>query len=108
MNKMAVRRIVMLAMAFAFALVAKGIDYEEWTGNGGDNKWSTAGNWSPGTSNLRYVIFPSGQDCTVRIAAGEELWFFSIELPEGSGTVTLTGLGLLKPGSGAVLRIGAG
>lgn len=110
MKTTTISHIAMSALAFAFALVAKGdeIVYEEWTGNGGDNKWSTAGNWSPGTSNLRYVIFPSGQDCTVRIAAGEELWFFSIELPEGSGTVTLTGLGLLKPGSGAVLRIGAG
>jgi len=112
MKKKAARRITTLAMAFACALLAGGAladaVYEEWTGNGDDSKWTTAGNWSPGSSNLRYVVFPSGQDCTVEIAAGQELWFFSIELPEGSGTVTLTGQGVLKSGSGAVVKIGSG
>lgn len=106
-----IRHIAMSALAFAFALLACDAlaVVHVWTGGGGaDNRWTTARNWDPESSDPRDVSFPAGQDWTVELAVNTNNWLFSIELPAGSGTVTLTGLGLLKPGSGAVAQIGAG
>ena len=110
MKKPTVRRIEMLAMAFAFAFLACDAlaEVHVWTGAGGDNKWDTKENWDPVSADPREVSFPAGQDCTVEIAAGKELWLLSLELPEGSGAVTLTGNGALSAGSGANIRVGTG
>ena len=106
-----IRHIAMSALAFAFALLACDAlaVVHVWTGGGGaDNRWTTARNWDPESSDPRDVSFPAGQDWTVELAVNTNNWLFSIELPAGSGTVTLTGLGLLKPGSGAVVKVSAG
>ena len=106
-----IRHIAMSALAFAFALLACDAlaVVHVWTGGGGaDNRWTTARNWDPESSDPRDVSFPAGQDWTVELAVNTNNWLFSIELPAGSGTVTLTGLGLLKPGLGAMAQIGAG
>ena len=100
----------MSALAFAFAVLAGEAlaDVHVWTGEGGDNKWTTRRNWSPESSDPRDVCFPAGQDWTVELVANTNNWLLSLELPEGSGTVTLTGRGALKPGSGAVVKVSAG
>ncbi len=101
----------MSALAFAFALLACDAlaEVHVWTGGGGgDKRWTTARNWDQESSDPRDVSFPAGQDWTVEIAANTNNWLFSLELPEGSGTVTLTGHGLLMAGSGSVVKIGAG
>ena len=106
-----IRHIAMSALAFAFALLACDAlaVVHVWTGGGGaDNRWTTARNWDPESSDPRDVSFPAGQDWTVELAVNTNNWLFSLELPEGSGTVTLTGHGLLMAGSGSVVKIGAG
>ncbi|MBO4709840.1 MAG: hypothetical protein J5727_08715 [Kiritimatiellae bacterium] len=111
MKTTTIRQIVMSALVFAFALCAGealAADVHVWTGEGRDNKWTTAENWLEASPDPRYVSFPAGQDWTVEIAANTNNWLFSLELPEGSGTVTLTGHGLLMAGSGSVVKIGAG
>ena len=107
-----IRHIAMSALAFAFALLACDAlaVVHVWTGGGGaDNRWTTARNWDPESSDPRDVSFPAGQDCEVEIAAStNEVWLISLELPEGTGTVTLTGQGALSAGSGANITVGTG
>lgn len=82
-----------------------------WTGNGGDNDWSNAKNWSPEYGNASSNIFLPGKDYTVRLRAGTSPSYYSIVLPEGSGTVRFTGETddlSLYPKSPSEVKIGAG
>lgn len=87
-----------------------------WTGNGADNKWSNAANWSAGVPDAS-VNQPAEiglGDYEIEID-GEKQEFYSINLVGSStvnaGTLTLTGSGrLYTEGSGSTRKftIGAG
>ena len=98
-----------LASIFTF-LIGGGVlaDNNVWTGGAGDGKWTTAANWSPEKYSPTEVSFPAGQDCTVYVPDDVSHSYISIELPEGSGTVTLTGPGSLSYSGIGYIKVGAG
>ena len=62
-----------------------------WTGNAGDGKWSTPGNWSNGVpqgTQGEKTTFPAG-DATVNVDA--DCYYYAIKVSGSSGTLTLTG-----------------
>ena len=101
-------------LAVAFALVAGGAladitDVRTWTDASGDHRWNNAKNWDPQKVANTRNVFPAGRDWEV-IIEGTDKYYFSFELSEGSGTVTLKGeaSACLLPGTGAFIQIPAG
>ena len=101
---------VSLAAAGVFLMGGASADVYTWTGNGTSNYWTDKGNWSPEpASTPTDVVFPAGQDWTVTCT-----WtvsYNSIELPDGSGTVTFVNPAPNKGGvvsSAGSITIGAG
>lgn len=101
---------VSLAAAGVFLMGGASADVYTWTGNGNSNYWTDKGNWSPEpASTPKDVVFPAGQDLTVTCT-----WtvsYNSIELPDGSGTVTFVNPAPNKGGvvsSAGSITIGAG
>ena len=96
-------------LAIFFIFLAGGafaVDTRTWTGAAGNNLWSDKNNWDPQVAASTYNVFPAGQDYTIIVS--ESANYYSFELPEGSGTVTLKGSASLGHGSGAYVQIGAG
>ena len=96
-------------LAVLFVSIAGGafaVDTRTWTGAAGNNLWSDKDNWDPQTTASSYNVFPAGQDYTIIVS--ESANYYSFELPEGSGTVTLKGSASLGHGSGAYVQIGVG
>ena len=90
-----------LLSAAALALLAGSALADEiktrtWTGNGADNLWTNPDNWEPSeVSGASYNnVFPAGRDWEVVIETAP--YYHSLQLPEGSGTVTFKGAGQLK------------
>ena len=102
-----------LLSAVAFAVLAGGALADEiktrtWTGNGADNLWTNPDNWEPSeVSGASYNnVFPAGRDWEVKIDTAPS--YHSLQLPEGSGTVTFKGTGQLKADNTAYIQVGAG
>ena len=100
-----------LLSAVAFAILAGGAfaganDVRTWTDATGNHKWSDKNNWDPNLAGNCLNVFPDG-DWTVEIDSGEP-YYYSIELSEGSGTVTFTGSTTLQSASGSYIKIPAG
>ena len=102
-----------LLSAAALALLAGSALADEiktrtWTGNGADNLWTNPDNWDPSeVSGASYNnVFPAGQDWEVVIETAP--YYHSLQLPEGSGTVTFKGAGQLKDDNTAYIQVGAG
>ena len=100
-------------IAIAFALVAGGAFADEiltrtWTDATGDHRWDNKGNWDPqlDDQNQRNNIFPAGRNWEVVIDTAP--YYHSLQLPEGSGTVTFKGAGQLQADSAAYIQVGAG
>jgi hypothetical protein len=104
---------VALLSAVAFAILAGSALADEiktrtWTGNGADNLWTNPDNWEPSeVSGSSYNnVFPAGRDWEVVIETAPR--YYSLQLPEGSGTVTFKGAGQLKDDNNAYIQVGAG
>ena len=89
--------LVLLTSIFtAFSLLAD----TTWTGNAGDGKWSTPGNWSDGVPQGiqgEKTTFPAG-DITVNVDA--DCYYYAIKITGSSGTLTLTGNHAISLGPG--------
>ena len=104
---------VALLSAVAFAILAGSALADEiktrtWTGNGADNLWTNPDNWDPSeVSGASYNnVFPAGQNWEVVIETAP--YYHSLQLPEGSGTVTFKGAGQLQADNTAYIQVGAG
>jgi hypothetical protein len=104
---------VALLSAVVFAILAGSALADEiktrtWTGNGADNLWTNPDNWEPSeVSGSSYNnVFPAGRDWEVVIETDPR--YYSLQLPEGSGTVTFKGAGQLKDDNNAYIQVGAG
>ena len=100
-----------LLSAVAFAILAGGAfadanDVRTWTDATRNHKWSDKNNWDPKLAGNCLNVFPDG-DWTVEIDSGTP-FYYSIELSEGSGTVTFTGSTTLQSASGSYIKIPAG
>ena len=92
----------------AVSALADEIKTRTWTGNGADNLWTNPDNWEPSeVSGASYNnVFPAGRDWEVVIETAP--YYHSLQLPEGSGTVTFKGAGQLKDDNTAYIQVGAG
>ena len=92
----------------AVSALADEIKTRTWTGNGADNLWTNPDNWEPSeVSGASYNnVFPAGRDWEVKIETAP--YYHSLQLPEGSGTVTFKGAGQLKDDNTAYIQVGAG
>ena len=95
----------------AIVLVAGGAFADEiqtrtWTDATGDHRWDNKGNWDPQIDGNHNNIFPAGRDWEVIIETAP--WYHSLQLPEGSGTVTFKGAGQLRASDSAYIQVGAG
>ena len=82
-----------LLSSFVIALIAGGAfaaDTRTWTDATGNHKWSDENNWDPKVAGNCHNVFPAG-DWTVDIDDGSTLYYHSLVLQDGTGTVTLTG-----------------
>ena len=100
-----------LLSVVALALIAGGVFAAEiqtrtWTDATGNHRWDNTGNWDPQIDGDHNNIFPAGRDWEVIIETTP--WYHSLQLPEGSGTVTFKGAGQLKADDSASIQIGAG
>ena len=103
-----------LPISALVAILAGGVfatidDVRTWTDASGDHQWNNAGNWTGSSASSTRCIFPGGQDWEVIIEVGD-INYFSLELTEGTGTVTLKGANsaVLKSGTGAFIKIAEG
>ncbi len=97
MRLMNVKRLMTLVCALAST--ASFAD-TTWTGNAGDGKWSTPGNWSNGVpqgTQGEKTTFPAG-DATVNVDA--DCYYYAIKVSGSSGTLTLTGNHAISLGPG--------
>ena len=102
------------SLTVAIALVAFGAfaganDVRTWTDASGDHRWNNKENWDPKTVASTRNIFPAGQDWEV-IIEGSDKYYYSFELPEGSGIVTIKGANSAKLNAAetAFMQIAAG
>lgn len=70
----------------------------EWTGEAGDSRWETAGNWlsgqAPGASDTVTVTLEDGNDASILLPKGAVATTLSVVGPEtGAATLLLTGTG---------------
>ena len=100
--------LVAIAMVAGRAFAAAS-DIRTWTDESGDHRWNNAQNWDTKTVASTRNVFPAGRDWEV-IIEGTDKWYFSFELPEGAGTVTLKGAdsAKLQSGTGAFIQIAEG
>jgi len=100
--------LVAIAMVAGDAFAAAS-DIRTWTDASGDHRWNNAQNWDTKTVASTRNVFPAGRDWEV-IIEGTDKWYFSFELPEGAGTVTLKGAdsAKLQSGTGAFIQIAEG
>ena len=84
-------------------------DVRTWTDASGDHKWNNKDNWSPQRVDSTRNIFPGGRNWEV-IVEGSDKSYFSLELAEGTGTVTFKGANtnVLKSKEGAFIKIAEG
>ena len=106
------KQILSLFSAVVATLVAGGalaVDTRTWTDASGDHRWENNDNWDPlltGSNPDCDNIFPAGHDWEVSIASTP--YYHSLQLPEGSGTVTFKGSGQLQADNSAYIQVGAG
>ena len=100
--------LAVLTTVCAPGALADEIKTRTWTGNGADNLWTNPDNWEPSeVSGASYNnVFPAGRDWEVKIETAP--CYHSLQLPEGSGTVTFKGTGQLKDDNTAYIQVGAG
>ena len=88
------------------ALAAAAVSFADttWTGNAGDGKWNTPGNWSAGVptgAQGEKTYFAAG-DATVEVDADST--YYAIVLSGSQGVLTLTGSHTLRYGEGSSTR----
>ena len=85
--------LMMLAAVVSSAVMA---DTFTWVGNGADNYWGTAANWSKSSGdsertqpdNADFAVFSQSEDLTVLLYQGANVQ--GVRLEQGAGSVTLT------------------
>ena len=84
-------------------------DVRTWTDASGDHLWNNANNWNPQRVDSTRNIFPGGRNWEV-IVEGSDKSYYSLELAEGTGTVTFRGenSAVLKSKEGAFIKIAEG
>lgn len=87
---------VNLMMLVAVVTSAAMADTFQWVGNGSDNYWGTAANWSKSSGdsertkpdNADFAVFSQSEDLTVLLYQGANVQ--GVRLEQGAGSVTLT------------------
>jgi hypothetical protein len=76
----------------AFALGLHAADVRTWTDATGNHLWSDRKNWQPNVDGNHYNIFPKGNwEVIIDGLQESNNFYYSIELADGSGTVTIKG-----------------
>ena len=113
--KKCITRCVKVAMLSAVSVSLASVafasmeDVRTWTDASGDHRWNNANNWNPQRVDSTRNIFPGGRNWEV-IVEGSDKSYCSLELAEGTGTVTLKGAdsAQLKSATGAFIKIAEG
>lgn len=113
--KKCITRCVKVAMLSAVSVSLASVafasmeDVRTWTDASGDHRWNNANNWNPQRGDSTRNIFPEGRNWEV-IVEGSDKFYCSLELAEGTGTVTLKGANSakLKSDTGAFIKIAEG
>ena len=95
-----------VATLVAGGAYADEIQTRTWTDATGNHRWDDTGNWDPQIDGRHNNIFPAGRDWEVAVETAP--YYHSLQLPEGSGTVTFKGAGQLQADSSAYIQVGAG
>ena len=98
-----------VSVSLASVAFASMEDVRTWTDASGDHRWNNANNWNPQRVDSTRNIFPGGRNWEV-IVEGSDKSYCSLELAEGTGTVTLKGAdsAQLKSATGAFIKIAEG
>ena len=103
---------IILFLLSAFSLGLYAADVRTWTDATGNHLWSDKNNWEPKVAGNHYNIFPEGNwEVVIDGLQESNNFYFSIELADGSGTVTIKGFsesGKLRPAQDAYIKIPAG
>ena len=113
--KKCITRCVKVAMLSAVSVSLASVafasmeDVRTWTDASGDHRWNNANNWNPQGVDSPRNIFPGGRNWEV-IVDGSDNSYCSLELAEGTGTVTLKGANSvkLKSDTNAFIKIAEG
>lgn len=103
-------KILLFVGAFS-VLGAYAVDTRTWTDATGNHLWTDKRNWSPSIVGNLYNIFPAGDWEVIIDDIGELNYYYSLELSEGSGTVTIkdsTGSNYLRPATDGYIKIPSG
>ena len=98
-----------VSVSLASVAFASMEDVRTWTDASGDHRWNNASNWNPQRVDSTRNIFPGGRNWEV-IVEDSDKSYYSLELAEGTGTVTLKGANSakLKSATGAFIKIAEG